>query len=164
MEDKTDKVHYIVFYRTGEIKQIPEIETNHRLDKLVVFKRKFIKTSGGKGEYSYHTTEVLNKSLDVSDDKSFYFGEVKCKIVKEQYWAEVRKGYNPHNMFMDFEITDLFNKTTIFRVAFGSEEKGFMELKSILDTVGRVGSIQGTIEIRSLEQTVKELKEKLKMK
>ncbi|WP_341902252.1 hypothetical protein [Fluviicola taffensis] len=154
-------VHYLALYFNGEIKLIEDLHKEHCLNIVLLLKRTFESKTGGKGHYSYFKTEIINPNIHIDPISELIVGKVKVKIIRDQYWGEVRIGYAHKSMIIDFELTDLLDRNDIFKINFSNELTGFNELTQTVETINRVGTIQGTKEIQAMKKHITLLEEKI---
>lgn len=159
VNQKKEKIHFIVFTNTNEIIVLDTLQNFYRQDINLIIKRTFIKKSGGQRLYSYYKNQVIDSSFKVVRNNSFLWNGIKCKIVESEFWGEIIPNKSTTSIIQLINIKDRLNMKNDIR--YNMVQKDVFELiQNDLNLIDRVGTFQGFIEIKRLEKEIEKLKRK----
>lgn len=152
---KKGDFNYFVFTNNGEILKLKRIDNLFRHDVKLIIKRTFLKTSGGQGLYNYFSNEILDENLEIVQDNILKWNNISCKLTVDEGWRIYTDDTEQKELSvcMIIEIEDHFKEKNIYNLRVGSVDP-FKNVIDALETIDRVGTHQGYIEIKKLKKEI----------
>lgn len=156
MKDKG--IHYIIFTEDGIVKKDSPLDFPKTNVKLII-KRRFRKNSSG-GSHKYYSNEIFDSNIEISSDKTFDWGYLKCKIIEDERWFPLYDGNTKYAVTLDIEILDSLNRLRTYH--FNMESKNvFNEIEDKLNIINNFGSHLGAIEVENQSKYIKTLEKRI---
>jgi hypothetical protein len=159
---KHGAISYWAFTETNEIIHYQKKEEIYRNDlKLIV--KKELDTIGGLSSktYRHKNTIIDSKTLKSVRSNRFIWGGLKCKLADNEVWASYPKGATHNTEVLELEVVDRLNRKSTLRYSAKLESSHFALMMNDLDTINRLGTFQGYIELKKAKSKIETLQDKI---
>lgn len=152
IKKKKGDVHYVMYTNDGKKKILNSIDDVFRHDVKLIFKRTFIKTSGGQGLCEYYSNEILDDEKNIIDENTFKWNNISCKLETDERWRDYT-GDKTMSVCLIAEIEDHFKTIKSYFIPVGIFSP-FVNLINMLELIDRVGTHQGAMEVKKLQDEI----------